>query len=314
MRRRSQRTTLLMAALALASGALVACSLLTGLDADYSSSAHDGAVTPSGEAGGSDAPGSDGGGMEGSMTDGMVTPDADAAALSFCKTQQGASENVDFFCADFESSNWPGDGTPPAPWLTLTNARDAGTFTFVPDAGTTRSKVLDVVGLSNGGGGAHAFLRTALSSSMGAKPANQYQKYVLKFEFRVLSSNLDYDALGLLIFKPNDQTGENGIAGYGPGTPHVLSHQGTGVSPVKRVTDTIPTDWHAATVTLTRVGAGPTYTRAIIIDMTDVEEGTSPITIDTASPTELWVGVFNADTNPGAAHAQFDNVVLVRTP
>lgn len=309
MRRRSQRTTLVMAALALASGALVACSLLTGLDADYSSNAHDGATAPSGEAGGSDAPGADGD-MEGSTNDGMVTPDGDAATLSFCKTQQGATADADFFCADFEATTWPGDGTPPAPWLSLTNARDAGTFAF-PNAGKAGSRVLDVVGLSSGGG-AHAFLGTALSSA--AKQANQYQRYVLKFEFRVLSSNLDYDALGLLIFKPNDQTGENGIAGYGPGTPHVLSHQGTGVSPVKRVPNTIPTEWHTGTVTLTRVGAGPTYTRAITIDVTDVEEGMNPITIDPASPTELWVGVFNADSNPGTAHAQFDNVVLVRTP
>lgn len=311
MRRRSQRATLVMAALALASGGLVACSLLTGLDADYSSSAHDGAITPVGEAGGGDAPGSDGGGMEGSTNDGMVTPDGDAATLSFCKAQQGTTADADFFCVDFETTSWPGDGTPPAPWLTLTNARDAGTFTFVPDAGKGGSRVLDVVGVSSGGG-AHAFLRTALSSS--PKQANQYQRYVLKFDFRVLSSNLDYDALGLLIFKPNNQIGENGIAGYGPGTPHVLSHQGTGVSPVKSVPNTIPTEWHAGTVTLTRVGAGPTYTRALTIDTTDVEDSTSPITIDNGSPTELWVGVFNADTTPGTAHAQFDNVVLVRTP
>ena len=293
--RRSHRVMAALAIASVASVALGACNLLTGLDADYSANAHDGAVAPVGEGGGGDGPGSDGQGGDGSTTDGMVKADAGdgGGVVSYCEGRRGASDPADFFCTDFDTESFPGNGTAPTPWLSLTNNLDAGTFAFVPDAGDGGSRVLDVTGVSTAASGAHTFLKAALSAP---KAANTYQGYALEFEFRVLVSNLDYDALGLLVFKPNTQVGENGIAGYGPGTPHLLSHQGTGASPVKKVPNSIPTDWHLAKITLTRVDAGPTYMRTIKIDSTDVDDSTGAHTIDIGAPTELWIGVFNAAT------------------
>jgi predicted small secreted protein len=308
---RVRRSHRVMAALAVASVALGACNLLTGLDADYSANAHDGAAAVGSEGGGDGGLGSDGQGGDVSTTDGSKTDAGDGGGvLSFCEARRGASAPGDFFCTDFDTESFPGNGTAPTPWLSLTNSLDAGTFAFVPDAGDGGSRVLDVMGVSTAAGGAHTLLKAAFSPT---NPANTYQGYALEFEFRVLASNLDYDAFGLLVFKPNTQAGENGIAGYGPGTPHLLSHQGTGASPVKKVPNSIPTDWHLAKITLTRVDAGPAYTRTIKIDNTDVDDSTGIHTIDVGAPTELWMGIFNADNTPGTAHAQFDNVVLRRT-
>ncbi|MDB5218012.1 MAG: hypothetical protein JWO86_5939, partial [Myxococcaceae bacterium] len=306
---RMHRSHRVMAALALASGALAACNMLTGLDAEYSSSAHDGAVAPIGEGGGPDSPGSDGG-MEGAANDGMVKPDGDAGFTTWCQAKQNGVADGDFLCTDFETESFPDGGSAPTPWFSLTNNLDAGAFSFVPDAGDGGSRVLDVVGVSTAAGGAHSFLKAALAFT--PTPANKYQQYVFEFEFRVLASNLDYEALGLLVFKPNDATGENGIAGYGPGTPHYLSHQG-GTPLLTKIPNNAPLAWHLGQVTLTRVDGGPTYTRTIKIDDIPVDDTVGTHTIDVGAPTELGMGIFNADNTPGTAHAQFDNVVLRRT-
>ena len=204
---------------------------------------------------------------------------------------------------------YTGVDTPPGDWTSVTNNLDAGTFMFVSDAGDGGSRVLEVDGVT-ASAPAHSYLRFAFPQ--GGKEANSYQQYTLDFDFRVLQSNLDYDAFGLLIFKPNTASGENGIAGYGPAL-HILSHQGTGTAVMKSVSNQ-PVKWHAAHVTMTRIGAGPTYNRTIAIDSTEVDESVGPHTIDVGSPTELWIGVFNADSNAGTSKAQFDNVVLRRTP
>ncbi len=310
---RSMRRLALLAALAVSAATLAACSLLTGLDADYSASGHDGAIAPVGEGGGGDGPSADGEGMDGStMTDGMVKPDAmgDGGVLSFCESAQRTTASEDFFCTDFETESFPGDASAPKPWATFTNLRDAGAMSFVDSGG---SRVLDVMATSTTGNGAGTYLKVGLAQT---KQANLFKQYVFEFRFHVIDSTLDYEALGLLVFKPFDPTGENGISGYGPGLPHQLSHQGTGTAtpPTLVVANGPPTTWWHAVITLTRTDAGTSYDRSIKIGGNPVDESPSGHAIPMNAPTEVWMGAFNADTTAGTAHIQFDDVVLRRTP
>jgi hypothetical protein len=307
MRLRSQRAALVMAALGLASGGLVACSLLTGLDADYSSSSRDGASAPSSEVGGGDALGPDGG-MDGSTNDGMVLSDGDAGARSFCQVAQGSIPAQDVFCTDFEEPS--STGVPPTtPWTLSINNFDAGKLALLDDAGVDASRGLDVSGTSNGAAGAHTLVKYIFGTG-GA--ANSYLHYDFSFDFRLFNSNLNYEALGLLVFAPNTSSGENGISGYGPGDPHELSHQG-GVPLVKFVKSYAGTSiWRHAMVILERAAAATAYTRTISIDGMDVDDDLGTHTIAAGAPTEVWLGVFNADKTAGMAHVQFDNVVVRR--
>lgn len=299
------RSLRVMAALAVASVGLAACSLLTGLDADYSASAHDGAAAIGSEGGGDGGPGADGGGMEGSTTDGMVMDAGDGAVLTaFCKNAKDGSADNDFFCTDFEGESFPGNNQPPTGWNDLVNLRDAGNFSFVQANG---SLALDVRSSSDGSFGAHTLLRKLLSGA--PNDAHQYLHYQLEYDFSVLASSLQYAGLGFLTFVTSDTAAkEHGIATYGPSAV-ILSHQG-GSSITKKLPD--PGGWHHAEITLDRATADLSYMRTITIDGLDVDDAPSGIVVASGDPTEIWLGIFYGASASGQAHVQFDNIVFRR--
>ena len=305
MRRRSQRSTLVMSALALASGALVACSLLTGLDADYSSNARDGASAPSGEAGGSDAPGSDGGGMEGSTTDGMVTPDGgDGSVLSFCDQQRGDSGLDDFFCADFEQNDSVSPTTGPRGFEALVNNVDGG-ISISAGAGKDGTHALDVVSNTTNSALYRQLKVSKQFSNM--KVPDQFKSYEMSFDFRVVASVVDYDAYALLVFGPTSPK-ENGIAGYGAAPAHQISREGP-KAPAYIDNDA---QWHSARVLLAHAAPSTPFARSIQIDQKDIENADPGHTFDSASYPTLSIGSFNTLNSAGLSHVQFDNVVVRR--
>jgi predicted small secreted protein len=304
---RARRAHHVMAALAIASGALAACNILTGLDADYSSNAHDGAAAIGSE-GGNDGPGSDGQtGMEASTNDGMVKPDADAGVTGYCRALQDGAADADFFCTDFENESLPPNNQPPTGWTAIDNLRDAGMFSLVQANG---SIALDVKSSSDGSSGAQTRLRRVMAA--GPTDAHQYLHYQLEYDFCVLTSSLQYAGLGFLAFADSDTASkEHGIATYGPNAV-VLSHQG-GSSISKKLTD--PGGWHHAKITLDRGAADVSYTRTITIDSTiNVDDAPAGLVVASGDPTELWLGIFFGAPASGSAHLQFDNVVFRRTP
>jgi predicted small secreted protein len=304
---RVRRSHRVMAALAVTSAALAACNILTGLDADYASSAHDGAAAIGSEAG-SDGPGTDGqGGMEASTNDGMVKPDADAGVTGYCRSLQDGAADADFFCTDFENESFPGNNQPPTGWTALDNLRDAGVFSLVQANG---SVALDVTSSSDGSSGAHTRLKRVMAA--GPTDAHQFLHYQLEYDFCVLASTLQYAGLGFLAFADTDTASkEHGIATYGPSAV-VLSHQG-GSAVSSKLSDTGV--WHHAKVTLDRAAVDATYRRTITIDATNnVDDAPSGLVVASGDPTEIWLGIFLAATASGSAHLQFDNVVFWRTP
>jgi hypothetical protein len=300
--RRSQRV---MAALAIASVALGACSVLTGLDADYSATAHDGAAAIGSE-GGSDAPGTDGGGLEGSTTDGMVAMEAgDGSTLTFCELARGDSGPDDFFCADFEHDDVFSPTTGPKGFESVVNNIDGG-FAILPNAGFDRTHALDVVSTT---ANSAIYRQVLVSKALTYVVApDQYKSFELAFDFRVVSSVVDYDAYALLVFGPTNPK-ENGIAGYAAAPAHQISHEGP-EGPVHFDNDT---SWHTAKITLEHATAGTPFTRTITVNgETALETNTPGHVFDSASHPILSIGSFNTLNSAGLSHVQFDNVVVRR--
>jgi hypothetical protein len=309
MRRRSQRATLVTAALALASGALVACSLLTGLDADYSSSAHDGAIAPVVEGGGGDAPGPDGG-MDGSMNDGMVTPDGgDGAVLSFCDQQKGDSDPLDFFCTDFENDTVGATG--PKGWDALfNNLGDGGTIALIDGAGVGGSHALDFTS-NSANAGLYRQLRVDKNFTNSGVPSS-FKSFEVELHFRVVSSVVDYDAFALLVFGGSSPK-ENGVAGYKAGVDHQISHEGPLNGAVVMMNDG---QWHEAKLVLEHTDATLPFLRSISFNDggTVIEAKTPNHTFDPTVAPVFSIGTFNTLNSTGLSHVQFDNVVVRRRP
>jgi hypothetical protein len=298
-----RRSHKLMAALALASGALVACDLLTGLDADYTANAHDGAVEPVGEGGGPDGPGS-----EGSTMDGMVPVEGgDGAVLSFCKAAQGDTADDDFFCADFENGGIA-TGNTPNDWTSQTN-NVGGTISLVAEAGVNGSYALDV--LSDTPDAAVYRQLRVTKQFMNTVASDAFKSYEVDLHFRLLDSTVNYDAFALLVFG-GSMPQENGIAGYKAGPNHLISHEGPLDGGTVMTNDG---QWHTAHVVLERTDAGTPFLRSISFNDggTPIETKTPNHTFDPSVAPAFSIGSFNTATSAGLSHVQFDNIVVRRS-
>jgi hypothetical protein len=308
--RRTRTRARATAAIVISTAFVAACNLLTGLDADYqlgSSTSERGEGGEGGVDGGGDAQAAD------AQADTRPNDDAnegDAAPSDFCAAQQGDSGVNDFFCADFEGIALEGEGFP-AGWTGLQNNVDGGTLRLSADAGMDGSTALEVESNTTSTASRQTRAVKKLIRSIG-KEADQYMAYELDFDFRVETSVLSYEALGLLVFGNQVPTREHGIAGYGPGQPHVLSRQ----APIVGGTPRIDNDakWHHARVRLTHAAPSMPFERTIVIDGNNLDDKPTGHTMDAGAPTELWFGVFNTSNSAGRAHAQFDNVVFRRRP
>jgi hypothetical protein len=295
------------ALLALSSAALLlgACNLLTGLDADYQLGSD---ATSSADSGGSEDGGSDAQGPD-AQTDGSAGLDAtDGAVSSFCESRRDGSAEMDFFCSDFEEAALEVTGAPSG-WTALLNTVDGGTLRLLRDGGMDGSTALELESDTTSTASRQTRITKKLLKAP-TKEANEYLAYELDFDFRVVSSVLQYDAFGLLVFGNQVASREHGIAGYGPGTPHVLSHQ----APITAGTPRLDNDakWHHASVRLSHAAPATPFDRTLQIDGNDFDDNPSGHTMDAGAPTELWFGVFNTSNNAGRAHVQFDNVVFRR--
>ena len=306
---RARRSHRVMAALALTSVALGACSVLTGLDADYSSSAHDGAAAIGSEGGGDGGPGTDGQvGMEGSTTDGMVTPDGgDGSVLSFCKAAQGDTPDEDFFCTDFENDVIGATG--PVGWSAfVNNVGDGGTIALVPGAGVGASHALDIVS-DTPDTSIYRQLRIEKQFAHVSAP-DQFKSFEVQLHFRLVSSVVDYDALALLVFG-GATTKENGIAGYKAGVSHQISHEGPLNGATVMINDGL---WHSAAMLLEHTDAGTPFFRTLSFDDggTPIETRTPNHTFDPTGSPVFAVGTFNTLNSAGLSHVQFDNIIVRR--
>lgn len=295
--RRRARSVVLLSAAAVT---LAACNLLTGLDADYELKRD----TSAGEGGRSD------GGDGGAQTDSPSGLDAADGRASFCESRRDGSAEIDFFCSDFEGAILEGNGVPTG-WSGMFNNVDGGVVRLVLDGGMDGSTALELVSETTSTASRQTRVQKRLLKAPAKEP-NQYLGYELDFDFRVVSSVLPYEALGMLVFPDPGDTKEHGIAGYGPQTPHIISHQ----TPLMPATPRLDNDanWHHARVTLTHAAPSTPFNRTIEIDGNSFEDTPTGHTIDAGAPTEVWFGIFNTANNAGRAHAQFDNVVVRRTP
>jgi len=143
------------------------------------------------------------------------------------------------------------------------------------------------------------------------KEANTYQGYELDFEARVLSTNFNYAALGLLVFKNFSAAPlrEHGLAAYGP-NPGELSTESPPGTPLLQNN---PSNWQHVKVRLDR-GDGGTFDRTIQIGSVTILGNVSNHVIDNGAITELRMGVFYTSMNAGRVQVQFDNVVFRRRP
>jgi hypothetical protein len=292
-------------ALSTATLLLAACNLLTGLDADYQLASDATSNTDGGgsEGGGPDALGPD------AQADGSSGLDAsDGAVSSFCESRRDGSADVDFFCSDFEGVSLEVTGAPSG-WTGLLNTVDGGALRLLQDGGMDGSTALEIESDTTSTASRQTRVTKKLLKAP-TKEASEYLAYELDFDFRVVSSALQYDAFGLLVFGNQVASREHGIAGYGPGTPHVLSHQ----APITAGTPKLDNDakWHHASVRLSHAAPATPFDRKLEIDGNDFDDTPTGHTMDAGAPTELWFGVFNTSNNAGRAHVQFDNVVFRR--
>ncbi|MDB5213738.1 MAG: hypothetical protein JWO86_1665, partial [Myxococcaceae bacterium] len=132
----------------------------------------------------------------------------------------------------------------------------------------------------------------------------------MSFDFRVMSSVVDYDANALLVFGPTNAK-ENGVAGYAAGTAHQISREGP-EGPVWFDNDM---SWHTATITLDHATAGTPFTRTIsVVGRPAFETNTPGHVFDSTSYPTLSIGSFNTLNSAGLSHVQFDNIVVRRRP
>jgi hypothetical protein len=306
MRARSRRTARIGAALAVASGALVACNLITGLDKDYSSTAHDGAVSTIADGGVEGSP-NDGASPEGSSNDGMVANDG--ANVTFCQAAQGDTAAGDFLCTDFENDAVGVIGLNAPLGFDMVVDNVGGTISVVADAGVSGSHALDVLS-DTPDAKVYRQLRVVKHFANSAPPA-QYQSYEIDIHFRLVGAVVDYNALALLVFEGATNQ-ENGVAGYKFGADQELSHEGPLDGSPAMVNDF---QWHTAKLVLEHTDASAGFERSLSFDGTRVIEAKTPNHVfDPTAVTTFSIGSFNTAMSGGRSEVQFDNVVVRRKP
>jgi hypothetical protein len=293
-------------ALAALTTALAACSLLTGLDADYKLK---GAGSES-EGGPPDGPAPDVD-LPDAKQDGPATIDGGDAGppVAYCASLDAGSVATDFFCDDFENSEIDSDGGLAGEWTGVVNLVGAGTGTVktMADAGRGGSRGLDVVSNTTVGRSSRVY-----KSMTHPKESDQFLEYDLQFDVRVESSTLSYVAFGLVVFEPFMKVKEHGIAGYGPAAGYKLARQAIVGDPAPTLTYPNEAKWVHVHVRLNHAAAGTPFTRSITIADVPVDDAPNGGHTPTAGlAPELWIGIFNSN-NAGLAHAQFDNVVFRR--
>lgn len=291
----ARRGRLLVFVALASSAALVACSLLTGLNADYTLQTAGAEAGKDGDTPG-DGPG-DGPGADGA-TDALpdTTPLRDTGVDgAFCDGIDAAFLD---FCDDFEDPTLKAGV--PVLWKMLMNSADAS-VKIKPGLGMDGSAGLEVDTQSASTASRQIWLNKVLPASQGLP--TQYLSHQLDFDFRVDVSDLNYEAVGVLNFT-NATPEDHGVAAYVGDLLGRLTPKSTGVP--NGLT------WHHARVKLQHAAKGTPFDSVITIDGVEVDNTTGVSTANT-SVTEVRMGLFYTTNAAGHVHATFDNVVARRT-
>ncbi len=286
----------------------VACNLLTGLDADYQAKSEK-ALLP--EAGSTDST---------RETDAITTraPDAttDARTLPFCDAlRRGVSNDEDYVCTAFDTDA-----------EVIIKTGDANFNGWNIENGTNNGRLELRTGGGVDGSNAAEFFSGAESTAQPQKylyrqfsnthTANTYKRYDLEFDFYILSSTFDYEALALVTFTndPNASTKQHGLAGYGPQTPHIVGRVAKTVG--SPTLENQPLSWRHAHLSLVKTNVtSSSFEQTLLIDKQEfVERAAKIVDITSDSPTFVRLGVFYTGPARGSARVRFDNVMFRRTP
>jgi hypothetical protein len=286
---------------AVCAGALVACNLIAGLTEDYAYNAANGDGGPGSTDGNTDGMGL----TEGSTTDspsGDAGTDAknDAITGRFC---DGVDKTGLDFCADFEDDPV---GVAPAwtPGLNDTTGVDAS-VKVMASAGHDSARGLDIqCDTSNTGISRNSFFARTLPPTDA--PAT-FLSYDIEFDFRLVSSAITDEAVGVLNFtgaSPED----HGVAAY-PSMSLISKLSPKGAAP--GVADSF--GWHHARISLTHAAAGTPFNKSVVVDEdAGAVVDTGSVSTTNTSATQVRIGIFSSGFGAGVVHATFDNVVAWR--
>jgi len=278
-------------------GVMAACSILTGLDKDYSLATSTDGATPV------DGPTGTEGGADGTTGNDGTAPDTgpDAPLLPFCQRTDAGPLG---FCDDFESTTINDSGFP-SQWNGVRRDNADASVTIEPLTGKddTRGLVIENVNPSAGSRQTWVF-KTVLGSDPTASAG-----YEVEFDFKVRDFPLNYAAIGVLNFvsaTPED----HGVALNETPAPHVARVN----PPFPGGEVTVGTAWHHVVIRMVRNGpTGPTFTRSISVDSMSVDSPDASPSAAGSSKAEIRIGIFyTAGSSLLPARVQFDNVVVRR--
>ncbi|HSO40529.1 MAG TPA: hypothetical protein VLT33_48715 [Labilithrix sp.] len=282
---------LAVTAATLATG-LAACSLITGLDADYKLQAvveggRDSDVEPD--------TGLDARADTSPLLDGGGDTSADAR---YCE-RYGDAANV-VYCCDFETAaggcTWDGD------------EKTNGTLVEEDGVGNNGSRGLHATVLK---GPASLYLRRELPAFNG------FSKHELSFAFTVKTKSSLYGAtLGALGLGPTPTLKLIGVSVYkaSPKDGIDISDPPGSLTGSSEFVD--KGDWRRATITMQRAGAGPYTTTVVVTSKTGtLTQVDSRLGFDGgAGPTEILVGAFFTSPEPdGGVETVIDDVLVTQT-
>jgi hypothetical protein len=274
--------------------ALVACSLLTGLDADYKLQAastgdggKDGDVVPDGE---SDA-----------LPDTAQIDGGPDGTVPFCKRMAAGPDD---FCWDFEES--PKQGEPSWGWKDALQAA-SGVVTVVDGIGVNKSRALRASLSNPGAESGQAFLHHVLEN----RPSfASFRRHEMTFSYAITKKNAQlYTAvLGAQGF--GTFAGQYvGASLYLPGAGTVDvsdppgSLQGTGAPVVLDQRET-------ATILIERTADGGPYKSTVTVGAAKVQENLAFDAGTSDAATEVWIGTFFSAPGDGGVTAIIDDVLV----
>lgn len=276
----------LLAFVAIASSAtLVACSLLTGLDADYTLQTAGGEAGKDGDIPG-DGPGGDATNDSQPPVDGG--PDAKTDG-SFC---DGIDRTNVFKCFDFEDAAAPKFG-----WSSVKADEGDASVTVDPSVGYLGTDGLKFIMTKGAVGSPAAWLDEIVFSGNPRQNAH----YEIEFEFQELAMQISYTAFANLTFPSGGADREHGIGNYMATYFSKLQPENLDVADEQK--------WHHGLVRLDRADGGTTFDRTITIDRKPVD-ATKGLSSPTTGGVEFRLGTFNTGLQSGLISAAFDNVVI----
>jgi len=282
---------------------LAACSVLTGLDADYKLQTG-GSV---GEAGKDGQVEQDGPTGNDARADIDVPPDggSDAAVDAF------ACDNVDSgppnWCWDFETNTL---GAPAWGWSNFEST--LGSYEVKAGIGVNSTKALVAKLTAPVASSGQAYLTQTIP---GGK-FTSFRKHSLSFSYRIVKGTTLYTAsLGAIGFGGNGNQ-YVGASIYGSPTTTGVVDLSDPPGGALGASDPVALDvWKRAKIDIDRAGDSGTYTTKVAIDGKDVQDSPPPFNAGASTaPTQVWVGAFFSAMGDGGVEVVIDNVMVTQEP